>query len=224
MDLDEIEPSREASSSEPPSFRPKPFHDDEYDDQSTSRKRQRMESDEPENTASVAAAAAVVMSSPIQRQHQEAILPTTPTRIVNPHPTTPNSNKVTLNLRSTRDLETIPSSSSPPHSPITPSKAAAASTMDMSTEPEVDTNNNIHQTIETPSSSLSSEPEVMLVESEQEYYSDSNNPTVAIIDDDIISGIESVDPTYAFPFVDDATEAGLQDSAYRLAQWFETGN
>lgn len=217
MDLDEpIDPLREraASSSEPASSRPKPFDEDD-DDQSSSRKRQRMETDNPENLPSIRGGS-FAMSSPSQ---DDEILPTTPTRTANNNAETPNSNQVTMNLRSTRNLE-LPNPSSP-HSPPSPSRPPATNSaiMDKSTEPEV-TANDIHQTIETPSSSLSSgEPEVMLVESENEYFSDTN-PTVAIIDEEIPEE-EQGDQTYSFPFLEEADS--LQEGALRLASYFEHG-
>lgn len=93
--------------------------------------------------------------------------------------------------------------------------------MDQSTEPEANATD-IHQTIETPSSSLSSsgEPEVMLVESENEYFSDAQ-PAIAIIDDEIIAESEQGDQTYSFPFLEETDS--LQDSALRLANYFELG-
>jgi len=61
----------------------------------------------------------------------------------------------------------------------------------------------------------------MLVEPEQEYYSDPN-PPVTIIDDDDDDMISDGDPTWTFPFMDD-NEHSLQDAAIRLARYFESG-
>lgn len=218
MDRDEpIEPLRErAASSEPASFRPKPFDEDDDDDQSSSRKRQRMESDNPQNMPAADSAPAV--------NGEGLTLPTTPTRIANPSTNTPNSNRVTLNLRSTRDLE--PSSSPTLNIPSSPSKAPVNGSdpalmdaiLDRNNDSEVDAIN-VHPSIETPSSSLSSgEPEVMLVEDEPEYFS----PAVAIIDNEAISEDEVGDQTYSFPFLDE--EQSLARAAIKLSNHFESGN
>lgn len=223
MDLDQpIEPLRErAVTSEPASSRPKPFDEDGYDDnQSSSRKRQRRESDSPPTNMPVADSSPAVNGVELA----EPTLPATPTRIVNRSASTLNSNRITLNLRNIRQSG---SSSSTLQSPSSPSKAAVANdsdpavmntSIDRSNESEVDANH-VHPTIETPSSSLSSgEPEVMLVEDEPEY---DFSPAVAIIDNEAISDDEMGDQTYSFPFLDE--ETSLTRAAMKLAHHFECG-
>ena len=147
--------------------------------------------------------------------------PSTPTREPSELPTAePTSSRVTINLRTNRILEAIPSS---PPSPSTPSKmvhAADDAGTRVSVESESDAPSN--QPIVTPSSSASGgslSPQVELV-SIGEDDSDFNNddPPVAIINDDSVY----FDPLTTFPY-HAVVEESLAATVRRLAHFVQFG-
>lgn len=229
MDQDPAELSRErAVSSEPCSTRPNPF--DESD--SSSRKRQRVSRqdsrsrsvDTARGSDPVSASASVPDSRPLRESSTkpDAVppLPQTPTRMPSEAPPEPTSSRVTINLRTARPLESIPSS---PPSPNTPSKMVNSGE-DTGTRVSVESESDALSTappIETPSSSPSSPSEgdppfelVPINENDGEF--ESQSPPVVILDGDTIYS----DPMIDFPYVGGDT---YEQGARNLARFMQYG-
>jgi ubiquitin carboxyl-terminal hydrolase 34 len=128
--------------------------------------------------------------------------PRTPTRSGSHPPSEPpTSSRVTINLRTIRPLESIPSS---PPSPITPSKMADGG-VDTSLRVSVESESDALSTapaIETPSSSPSAvgSPKIEIVAmSEDDDEFASRDPPLAIIDEDEVF----IDPMQNIPYQND---------------------
>jgi ubiquitin carboxyl-terminal hydrolase 34 len=215
-------PRERAISSEPCSGRPNPF--DDVTEQ-VSRKRQRL-SRGGSRSRSVDAArdTDIVPDSMLVREGNPKAEanppPSTPTREPSEPPTAePTSSRVTINLRTNRTLEAIPSS---PPSPSTPSKMVHGAD-DAGTRISIESESDALSTIppiETPSSSPSpiGSPQVELIPMDNDD-SDFNNddPPVAIINDDS----DYLDPMSNFPY--NAEGETLVNTVGRLARFMQNG-
>ncbi|KAH6712037.1 ubiquitin C-terminal hydrolase-like protein [Leptodontidium sp. MPI-SDFR-AT-0119] len=244
----EESPRERAISSEPcSSGRPNPFDEDVTEQ--TSRKRQRVSLGGSSRSRSVDTAQDTDTDTTLPdssmslrggldkaEPQTEPDLPSTPTNNTSdPLPAEPTSSRVTINLRTNRSLESIPSS---PVSLASPSKmpngGGDEDTARISVESESDALSTI-PAIETPSSSPSaaSSPHVELVDMDDDD-SDftSQDPPLAIIDDD------HLDPMQSFPYKgdDEAVLAALKrvthflqyedivnpECFFKLRDWMET--
>ncbi|TAQ90895.1 hypothetical protein B7494_g771 [Chlorociboria aeruginascens] len=200
-----------AVSSEP---REKPF-----DEESSSRKRPRLSSGGSRSPSvdSPQASDILTASEPPSEDRMDIELdpPHTPVRHTNEAlPMEPTSSKVTLNLRTPRPLESIPSS---PSSPVTPSKMHSSEEGNIA-RISVETESDVLSTvaaIETPSSSASvtRSPEVVLIEDDSDFSNQS--PPVAIIDADEAD----TDPMECFPYNGEAES--LVGTVRRLVQFMQ---
>ncbi|KAE8446846.1 hypothetical protein EG329_011623 [Mollisiaceae sp. DMI_Dod_QoI] len=221
-------PRERAISSEPCSGRPNPF--DDTTDQ-TSRKRQRTSrgGSRSRSVDTVPAGALVgdtQMSSASSLRGETASIiaeadlpaPSTPTRAPSEQPTTePTSSRVTINLRTNRPLDPIPSS---PPSPATPSKMPNGAD-DNGARASIESESDALSTapaIETPSSSPSvngsPEIEVVTVDDDVSEYGE-RDPPVAIIDDDAVY----LDPLTNFPYY--AEGEALTTTVHRLSRYLQ---
>ncbi|KAL2064045.1 hypothetical protein VTL71DRAFT_4539 [Oculimacula yallundae] len=206
----EESPRERASSSEPCSGRPNPFDDDVAEQ--TSRKRRRVsrggssrsrsvdtaqDQDQDTDTALPDSSMSLRGDSDKAEPQTQPDLPSTPTNnLSDPLPTEPTSSRVTINLRTNRSLESIPSS---PISAASPSKMpydGGDDTTRISVESESDALSTIPP-IETPSSTPSavSSPQVELVDEDDESDYGNQDPPLAIIDDHYL------DPMHSFPYL-----------------------
>ncbi|KAN0095287.1 ubiquitin C-terminal hydrolase-like protein [Hyaloscypha variabilis] len=213
-------PRERAISSEPCSGRPNPF--DDVTEQ-VSRKRQRV-SRGGSRSRSVDAArdTDIVADSMLVREgHPKAEAdppPSTPTREPSEQPPAePTSSRVTINLRTNRTLEAIPSS---PPSPSTPSKMVHGAD-DAGTRISIESESDVLSTIppiETPSSSASpiGSPQVELIPMDNDD-SDFNNDDlpVAIINDDS----DYLDLMSSFPYK--AEGETLANTVNRLSRFIQ---
>ncbi|RDL38126.1 Cysteine proteinase [Venustampulla echinocandica] len=220
--------SRErAASSEPCSTRPNPFDETE----TSSRKRQRV-SRGGSRSQSVDTSRNSDIGSPSRSRSPRAgstststsseadpALPRTPTRIPSKSPLPePTSSRVTINLRTARPLESIPSS---PPSPTTPSKMVdggedSGTRVSVGSESDADALSAIPP-IETPSSSPSAtgSPTIELVPiSEDDEDFEGRSPPVAIFDGDAVLS----DPMPDFPYLGDDS---LVDGARKVARYLQ---
>lgn len=146
--------------------------------------------------------------------------PSTPTRAPSEQlPPEPTSSRVTINLRTNRPLDPIPSS---PPSPATPSKMPVGPSDDAaraSIESESDALSTAPA--ETPTSSPSAmgspEIEVVTVDDDASEYGE-REPQVAIIDDD---DVEFLDPLASFPYY--AEGEALTTTVHRLSRYLQYG-
>ncbi|KAF8857285.1 ubiquitin C-terminal hydrolase-like protein [Acephala macrosclerotiorum] len=220
-------PRERAISSEPCSGRPNPF--DDNTDQ-TSRKRQRTSRggsrSRSVDTVPVGASAGdsqMSSTSSLQgettstRAEVDPLAPSTPTRASSEQPSVePTSSRVTINLRTNRPLDPIPSS---PPSPTTPSKmpnGADDNGARASIESESDALSTV-PAVETPSSSPSSTgspliEEVHQVEDDVSEYE--HDPVVAFLDQDAY-----MDPLTTFPYFSEGE--ALTQTVRRLARYFQ---
>lgn len=150
--------------------------------------------------------------------------PHTPTRNGSEPPQPePNSSRVTINLRTTRPLEPIPST---PQSPTTPSKMINGGE-DASTRVSIESESDALSTIpaiETPTSSSSAlgspEIEVLTVHDDDDFVTQS--PQVAIINDDEDLIEEAV---HSFPYRDEGeSPLSAVKKVAQFIQWREIDN
>jgi len=214
-------PRERAISSEPCSGRPNPF--DDVTEQ-TSRKRQRVSrGGSRSRSVDTARHLDIVQDSMLLRDgntkaEPEADLPpSTPTRqLLEEPPAEPTSSRVTINLRTNRPLEVIPSS--PPSPSKMPNGADDTGTR-ISIESESDALSTIPP-IETPSSSPSpiGSPQVELVTIDEDDSDFANqDPPVAIIDDDTVF----LDPMANFPYY--AEGETINNTLTRVSRFLQYG-
>jgi ubiquitin carboxyl-terminal hydrolase 34 len=221
--MEEIPRGERSISSEPCSGRPNPF--DDVTEQ-TSRKRQRVSrAGSRSRSVDTARDLDIVPELLLQKEGSPKAdtelnpTPSTPTR--EPFEQPPTSSRVTINLRTARQLEAIPSS---PQSPATPSKMVNEGE-DAGTRISVESESDALSTIpaiETPSSSPSpiGSPTVeLVVQSEDESDFGGHDPPVAIIDDDTDSVY--LDPFASFPYW--AEGETLINTLSRLARFLQYG-
>jgi hypothetical protein len=217
-------PRERAISSEPCSGRPNPF--DDVTEQG-SRKRQRVSrGGSRSRSVDTARATDIVPDSMSLREAnpkaEADYPPSTPTREPSEQPAAePTSSRVTINLRTNRPLEVIPSS---PSSPSTPSKMVTGAE-DAGTRISVESESDALSTIppiETPSSSPSptgtGSPQVELVaigEDDSDFNND--DPPVAIINEDAVY----LDPMANFPYF--AEGETLVNTVARVARFLQYG-
>ncbi|KAG9232040.1 ubiquitin C-terminal hydrolase-like protein [Amylocarpus encephaloides] len=220
MDREASEPSRErVVSSEPCPTRAKPFDNEK---ENSSRKRQRVSRGESRSISMDGESDSLPGSGALQKKEgtqpdDNPRTPRTPAR-VSPQllPAEPTSSRVTINLRTTQALESIPSS---PPSPITPSKMGNGGE-DIGTRVSVESESDALSTvpaIETPSSSPSAigSPEIELVpmsDDERDY--GRGSPPVAIFDGDEMVA----DPMLDFPYLADQS---LVDATRHISRFFQ---
>lgn len=226
-------PRERAISSEPCSGRPNPF--DDQSDQS-SRKRQRT-SRGGSRSRSVDTVPPGIIFEDSQMPSSPSLLrgesstgtkaeldhpaPSTPTRVPSEQlPLEPTSSRVTINLRTNRPLDPIPSL---PPSPTTPSKMPAG-LGDNAARASIESESDALSTApaETPTSSPSAmdspEIELVTVEDDASEYGD-REPQVAIIDDDDDVGF--LDPLSSFPYY--AEGEALPATVRRVARYLQYG-
>ncbi|KAH6668875.1 ubiquitin C-terminal hydrolase-like protein [Halenospora varia] len=226
MDHDPAELSRErAVSSEPCSTRPNPF---EAENGSARKRRRFSRGGSRSRSVDTARDSDIVPDSRTLREDiQKSDIdidpapPRTPTRIPSDHPPPePTSSRVTINLRTARPLESIPSS---PPSPATPSKMVNGGE-DGGTRFSVESESDALSTVadaalETPSSSPSpvGSPEIELItinEDDGDY--ESQSPPVVTIDAD-----EYGDPMLDFPYLGDESLVSAVQKVSRFLQYDE---
>ena len=221
MDREAAELSRErAVSSEPCSTRPNPFDESV----TSSRKRQRVSRPDSRSRSVDTARHSdqVSDSSPLREDStnpdsEPPPLPQTPTRMPSEGapPPEPTSSRVTINLRTVRPLESIPSS------PPSPSRMTN-SREDVATRASVESESDALSTIpaiETPSSSPSERrsPSIELITiSDDGGDFGSRSPPVAILDGDTVF----TNPMLDFPFLDDQS---LVDAVASLKNYMQFG-
>lgn len=220
MDLDPLEPSQErATSSEPGSTRPKPFDDTDR----TSRKRQRVNSG-PKSSGSGEVDA---LSSPNALTSQNGAAATTAiessTHLHTPpfdHSyhiiSAPNSSKVTLNLRTHKNMDgASPSKAAPPTTSKMPSPTGMTRRLDIGSAISGS------DTGSSSSSTTLGSPKVEVVGDDEnidvEYPDDA---AVAMIDDNN-EVIPDVDPVLNFPYINPGET--LTKVLRRLGVCFESG-
>ncbi|KAG0647567.1 Ubiquitin-specific-processing protease 34 [Hyphodiscus hymeniophilus] len=218
MDHEPAELLRErAVSSEPCSTRPNPFNDNDH----TSRKRQRL-SRGGSRSRSVDTVRTSDISDSMPLQEEPTDMPTgspspppitPPPKALGHLPTEPTSSRVTINLRTNKPSDLIPSSPPSPHTP-TKMNGAEDNRSGLSVETESDALSTF-PAIETPSSSpsaISSSPHIEVV-TEDDFRSQS--PPVAIIGEDEIY----IDPMRTFPYGQDGES--LVSTLERVAHFFQ---
>jgi ubiquitin carboxyl-terminal hydrolase 34 len=221
MDHETTELSRErAVSSEPCSTRANPYNNDD----SSSRKRQRVSrgdsrsrSEETNGESSSAPPSTPPQDEERTKIELDTAPPHTPSRIQRDFPPPePTSSRVTINLRTQRALEDIPSS---PVSPPTPSKMVSGGE-DSGTRVSVESESDALSTvppIETPSSSPSpsGSPTIELIQiSEDDAEYEEISP--AVFDGSPVTG----DPIFDFPYLENQS---LVDAVRKIARFFQCG-
>jgi ubiquitin carboxyl-terminal hydrolase 34 len=221
MDHESSELSRErAVSSEPCSTRAYPYNHDE----SSSRKRQRVSrgdsrgrSEETHGESSSAPPSTPPQDEERTKTELETAPPHTPPRMKADFlPPEPTSSRVTINLRTQRGLEDIPSS---PVSPPTPSRMVNGGEdtgMRVSVESESDALSTV-PLIETPSSSPSpsGSPTIELIQiSEDDAEYDGISP--AVFDGSPVTS----DPVLDFPYLENHT---LVEAVRKIARFLQYG-
>lgn len=226
MELESPELSRErAVSSEPCSTRLNPFDEDEH----SARKRQRI-SGGGSRSRSVDAAR-VKTARQLSATPEEGTdgakgdlqPPQTPTRSALMKPAAePTSSRVTINLRSTRPVESSPSV---PPSPETPSKMVG---QNAGLQVNIDQGSEAislkpHSGTSSSSSSVLQDigsPDVELISVNEESEFGNRSPPVAIIEDDEDESNLDSDPMLDFPFRGDEA---LPVTARKIARYLEFG-
>ncbi|KUJ19036.1 ubiquitin C-terminal hydrolase-like protein [Mollisia scopiformis] len=221
-------PRERAISSEPCSGRPNPF--DDTTDQ-TSRKRQRTSRGGSRSRSvdtvplgvtveeSQMPPASSLRGEPASTKAEaDSPAPSTPTRASSEQaPAEPTSSRVTINLRTNRPLDPIPSS---PPSPATPSKMPAGPS-DNGARASIESESDALSTVamETPTSSPSAmgSPEIELVTGDDDISEyEHRNPPVSIIDDDVVF----LDPLSTFPYYAEGAET-LSTAVTRMSRYFQ---
>ena len=224
MDHEPSELSRErAVSPEPSSTRAYPYNLED----SSSRKRQRVSrGDSPSKSAeTIGESGSAPPSTPPRNEGIRTELETAPPRTPSRNhtilpPPEPNSSRVTINLRTQRAQEDIPSS---PVSPSTPSKMVhGGDDTDMRVSVESESDADALSTvppIETPSStaSLTGSPTIELIPvSEDDADYEDISPGVAVFEEDPVTS----DPILEFPYLESQT---LIDAVHQIVRYFQSG-
>ena len=218
MDNEATEWSRErAASSDPCSTLPIPFDDNDH----PSLKRQRRGS-RSRSVDTAKASDSTTTSFPAREASTKASAYTAPPRTptssaLQSSPTEPTSSRVTINLRTARRLDSIPSASPSPTTPSKMTNNGADTGTRISVESESDALSTI-PAIETPSSSSSGpgSPRIELVVNDQDSDFVLRSPALAIFDEDEVFA----DPMLEFPYHgEDETLAGTVTRLVRHLQY-----